>query len=132
MLPQVRVPPVELITQVAVEDLMLAPPVCAELLERREARHFALAAVQQLRHPVAVVVDLDVIARIEHLRLLLAEGQDEIVHDDVVLDGLLVVVAVAAQFADVLGGYVVQGAARFEMGVEVDVGGGDVHAQAAH
>lgn len=112
VLPQVRVPPVELVAQIAVENLVLAAPVRAEVFERRETARVAFRA-RQFRAAFAIRVDVDVIARIEHFRLFFAKSEDEIVHDDVILDCFRVVVAVAANFADVLSRGVMQTSAIF-------------------
>lgn len=93
---------------------MLTSAMRAEFLERRETTLIALGARQFFRLG-AVWVYFDVIPRIEHFRLFLAECQQEIVHEHVVLDRLAIVVVVAADFANVLRGYRVQTLARLEM-----------------
>lgn len=116
VLPKMRIASVEFITQIAVENLMLAAAMRAEVLERGEIACVAFGA-RQFCGAFGIRVNIDVVARIEHFRLFFAECKYEIVHNDVIFDCLRVIVAVAANFADVLRQNAVQPPASFEMRV---------------
>lgn len=103
MLPQVGIPSVELIAQIAMEDLMLGPTVSTEFFEIVEDSFGTLVARVNLRRALRIRIEFDVIAWIEDLGLLPTVLEDEIVDYDVIFKGFRVVVAVSANFADVFG-----------------------------
>lgn len=66
VLPQMRVSAVEFIAKIAVEDLVLATTMRAELFESYKTALVAFGTSQGFVRAFRVLIDFNVIARIEH------------------------------------------------------------------